>query len=264
MTRNSIESLKIEWRKKYQGEPLVVETKNIDGFEVRFNPLRAQYMTSTQHGGIDTDVFCHKWDRIVENEMIGEISLPNFSWIITTNTSPIEEFHSLLICSEHQAQEISLPCLEDLVAFSQTYPDISIGFNGWKAGASQQHLHAQLFFSALPISQWEVDATSGLVRNYPGLCFTFSDTKTAFDHISKIREENAPYNVLISNEKIYIIPRKNEFDTYNVKRGFDSVFGKVPVLSQENYDQVSSEEIRSILASLTFQLLILQGESFTA
>jgi len=262
--KDSTKEIRAQWDKKYQGEPLTILKKYVGGFEVRFNPLRAKYMTSTQHASIDTDVFCHKWDAIVKNEKIGEISLPHFSWILTTNTSPIEQYHSLLICAQHQDQKMTQQCMDDLHTFSLEYPEISVGFNGWKAGASQKHLHAQLFFSPLPIMEWEKDEQSGQIIDYPGICFTASSSEESFARIQELVQENIPYNVLFSNGSIYIIPRKNENDDENVKRGFDSVFGKVPVLTQEEYDQATIDDVRHILATLMYQFLSLNGQSLSA
>ena len=261
--RDSLKEIKAQWDKKYQGEPLTILKKNIGGFEVRFNPLRARYMTSTQHAAIDTDVFCHKWDVIVKNEKIGEISLPHFSWILATNTSPIEQHHSLLICAEHQDQEMTAECMDDLHAFSLEYPELSVGFNGWRAGASQKHLHAQLFLSRLPITQWERDEKSGQISAYPGICFVLSTPQEAFTRIQELVQENIPYNVLFTNGLTYIIPRKNENDDKNIKRGFDSVFGKVPVLTQEDYDEATTDEVRNILATLMYQILSLNGQTLS-
>lgn len=261
MRGSSVESLKSQWVKKYQGEPLSVLKKNIGGFEVRFNPLRAKYMTSTQHAAIDTDVFCHKWDAIVKNEMTGEISLPHFSWIVTTNTSPIEQYHSLLICAEHKEQIMTFSALEDFYVFSLEYPEISVGFNGWKAGASQKHLHAQVFFSALPITLWNRDV-HGQVELYPGVNFTANSPQDAFNILQELERKDIPYNMLFTNGLIFIIPRKNENDSQNVKRGFDSVFGKVPVLSQEDYDSITVDDVKYILSTLMYQYFILdKGES---
>lgn len=261
MRYDSLEEIKDQWNRKYQGELPTILKKDVGGFEVRFNPLRAKYMTSTQHAAIDTDVFCHKWDTIVKNEKIGEISLPHFSWILTINTSPIEQHHSLLICADHQDQKMTKECMDDLHTFSLEYPETSVGFNGWKAGASQKHLHAQLFFSPLPIMKWEVDDESGQVIDYPGICLISSKTKEAFATVQELVQENIPYNLLFANGSIYIIPRKNENDDKNVKRGFDSVFGKVPVLTQEDYDQVATEDVNQILATLMYQFLSLNGKS---
>lgn len=263
MNQISLAEIRRQWDKKYQGEPLTILQKNVGGFEVRFNPLRAQYMTSTQHAAIDTDVFCHKWDKIVENEKIGEVSLPHFSWILATNTSPIEKYHSLLICTEHQDQEMTEECIDDLHTFSLEYPEISVGFNGWKAGASQKHLHAQLFLSQLPITEWERDGKLGNVSAYPGVCFIISTPQEALARIQELVQENIPYNALFTNGLIYIIPRKNENDDQNVKRGFDSVFGKVPVLTQEDYDQATTDGVHHILTTLVYQVLSLNGQSLS-
>lgn len=261
--QDTLEEIKAQWDQKYQGEPLSVLKKSVGGFEVRFNPLRAQYMTSTQHAAIDTDVFCHKRDAIVQNEKVGEVTLPNFTWIIATNTSPIEQYHSLLICAEHQDQFMTLQCLEDLHTFSLEYPEISVGFNGWGAGASQKHLHAQLFFTPVPIAEWERNAETGQVVGYPGICLTSTSPVDAFTQLQKLAHNAIPCNLLLTNGLIFIMPRKNENDDEKVKRGFDSVFGKIPLLSQEAYDQVTIDDVHHILATLTYQFLTLDEETAT-
>lgn len=261
---NNIEEFKNLWKEKYQGELLTVSKKNIGGFEVRFNPLRARYMTSTQHAAIDSDVFCHKWNDIVKNEKIGEVVLPHYSWILTTNTSPIEEYHSLLICSEHQNQEMTLECIEDLYSFSLKYPEISIGFNGWGGGASQKHLHAQLFFSSLPITHWKKVDDYGQVDHYPGICFTFTSPGAALAMIKELAIAQIPCNALFTEGTIFLAPRKSEDDGKNVKRGFDSVFGKVPLLTQDVYEQAIVADVEQILVTLLYQSLQLGGKYFTS
>lgn len=254
-SRPEPEYLKEQWQKKFPGKDLTILKKDVGGFEVRLNPLRAKYMTTTQHAVIDTDVFCHKWDSIVENEQIGEITLPHFSWIMAINTSPIEQYHSLLICAQHQEQTMTLECLEDLYAFSLVYPEISAGFNGWNAGASQKHLHGQLFFSKLPVEDWKRDEASNQLENYPGICLVFTSPQVIFAMIEQLNTDNIPFNVLFTNGTMYLIPRKNGNDYQNTKRGFDSVFGKVPMLTQEQYDQATLVEVRYILTSLMYQSL---------
>lgn len=257
------ESFKNKWDKIYTGEKLSTKSKNVGGFEARFNPLRAKYMVSTQHAAIDTDVFCHKWERILSNEKISEVKLEHYQWALVVNTSPIENYHSLLICGEHQNQELSLESMEDLFTFSTKYPSFSVGFNGWRAGASQKHLHAQLFLSQLPIVRWDKRENTELINNYPGICLTYKSVEPALNVINELISRGTPYNVLFYRGEIYIIPRKNENDVNNVKRGFDSVFGKIPLLTESDYDQITLEGLKTILNTLTHQSLKLNEKQIT-
>jgi len=257
MDELNIGNVKSLWLKKYTGKTLSIFKKNVGKFEVRFNPVRANYMATTQHATIDTDVFCHQWNHIVEHEQIGYVTLPHFSWIVAINTSPIEEYHSLLICAEHQEQTLNRDSFEDFYDFSSNNPQISVGFNSWNAGASQNHLHAQLFFSALPILQWKSVKEANVLIDYPGLCMSFLNPLKAYEVIEELTTLHIPYNALFTGGIIFLIPRKNQDDSKNVKRGFDSVFGKIPLLTQQDYDDVTLANVDEIFNSLTYKSLTL-------
>ncbi|MBP7768397.1 hypothetical protein KA082_00985 [Candidatus Woesebacteria bacterium] len=249
------QELKSAWNKTYRGETLDVSKKTVSLYEARFNPVRANYMKTTQHANIDTDVFCSKLDKILANEKIATLSLGNLAWLLTINTAPIETYHSLLICSTHFEQQLSQKSLNDLHAISLLYPDLSIGFNGWGAGASQKHLHAQVVFSGFPIAKWEKDPVLHTIKNYPGICFYFYSPDHCLETIEQLERAHIPYNVLLTNGCIYLAPRKNEFDQNNTKRGFDSVFGNIPLLRQEDYDLATEEQISEIIAYLLYQTM---------
>lgn len=233
------------WREKQPLAPQIT-TRSVGNYEVFLNFARVQYMIQTYTAPKTNDVFCGKRAHIVANEQIETLSLAHSDWLVLVNANPIDEFHSLLVASDHREQRVTRFIVEDFCTASELHPDISIGFNSWSAGASQNHLHAHVVFSPLPISK------GGGFESFKNVYQRFTSPSECFDELSWLELEGMAFNLLVHQGVMYLVPRKHEFDGKQVKRGFDSAFGRLPMTDQIEYDTIDSKGVDSILATILY------------
>ena len=273
----SLATLKQSWKKtqKNNRQQEAIRRK-VGVFNIYYNPERAKHLTDQiiqreefvyypEHDPLQ-DVFCDH--DVLKKQKIGEFRLEHYSWDILSNTSPINEFHSLIIPNGLESnQHLTPEFIEDMFCLSSRYRDLSIAVNSWGAGASQNHFHSHLLFFQLPITscptikiRQEKNVNISQPEKYPIVVLIFSLEsppdrniyETFNRYIQELMKNEIPYNVLFHNRKIYLVPRKQERDEYDVKKGVDAVFGTIPVTSLDFLEKYELDNALRTLRTIGF------------
>jgi len=164
-------------------------------------------------------------------------------------------------------QHLTPEFIEDMFCLSSRYRDLSIAVNSWGAGASQNHFHSHLLFFQLPITscptikiRQEKNVNISQPEKYPIVVLIFSLEsppdrniyETFNRYIQELMKNEIPYNVLFHNRKIYLVPRKQERDEYDVKKGVDAVFGTIPVTSLDFLEKYELDNALRTLRTIGF------------
>ena len=125
------------------------------------------------------------------------------------NKFPFVPYHTLLVPEQEKNHPQFLrrrfhyyAC--DLIKSAEGF---AIGYNSIGAYASVNHLHFQLFIEKekMPVCN-PVWKHNGGKKEYPAKCFVFESKAASWKFISMLHENNIPYNILYTKEKIYIFP----------------------------------------------------------
>lgn len=159
--------------------------KKFDKNSFNFNKpfLKKEYFKKCRCNGLDVSLFYNKF--------------------------PFVPYHTLLVPEQEKNHPQFLKRRFHFYAYDliKSTEGFAIGYNSIGAYASVNHLHFQLFIEKekMPVcnSIWK---HNGGKKKYPAACFVFESKTDSWKFISHLHENNIPYNILYTKEKIYIFP----------------------------------------------------------
>ncbi|MBN8569294.1 MAG: hypothetical protein J0M18_06655 [Ignavibacteria bacterium] len=124
----------------------------------------------------------------------------------------------------------------------------AIGYNSIGAFASVNHLHFQLFVKNKPLAvENEMWKHSGGRKEYPAKCFVFESKRASWDFIKMLHQNNIPYNILYTKEKIYIFPmnfQKSHKNTiFPLGFAWIELAGSFINVTKKDYDNLTEKKI---------------------
>jgi len=133
-------------------------------------------------------------------------------------------------------------------------PGVGLGYNGYGAFASVNHLHFQLFNApnGLPVvdPRWR---HNGGAHPYPAECAAFDEREAAWRFLQRLQEAEIPHNALYLPGRCYLFPRRPQgsyrqpewtsgFTWYELAGGFIT-------FNREQFDRIDPAEIETALTA---------------
>ena len=198
------------------------ETKKTEHWELVYNATRALRPSRSSgqliehiHQDFNPNTF-HFNKPFLRPEILWEGHWGGASMRVLFNKFPFAPWH-LLIAFEPEKQHpqyIHLDAHKTISALlkqNQHLSGFGIGYNSLGAFASINQLHFQGFIreDLLPIehSHWRHNGGNKL---YPLAVTRHHDPIKAWEHISRLHEDNQPYNLLYRLDSCYVIPQKGQ------------------------------------------------------
>jgi ATP adenylyltransferase/5',5'''-P-1,P-4-tetraphosphate phosphorylase II len=195
----------------------VTKWREIGGFEVQYNPLRA--LRPQRLSGAKTQGMSAEFDEngfhfnkpFLQKEIFwsGQFFSKNVS--LFYNKFPFANFHGLVVVeSEKQHPQLLTYELHQFAwmmanTVSLNIPGFSLAYNAYGAYASVNHFHLQCFIrdKALPIENDE---------KYPLVNYAFQSVGDAWEFIEALHRDEQPYNLVYQNNKILCVVRQRQDD----------------------------------------------------
>jgi len=242
--------------------------RQVDGFELQFNPLRA-YRPARMSNALVTELFrpfdpsgFHFNKPFLQKEVFWEGDLQGQPCRLLYNKFPFAELHGLLVIApddnkpqwltesdHHAVWKIS----ENL---GETLPNVGFGYNSYGAFASVNHQHMQMFVRSegeypLQAQRWR---HSGGGEAYPLECHRYREADEAWEHIHRLHEQKRPYNLLYRPGCLYVLPRnfQGSYQHAEWTGGFAwaEVCGAITTFNAEDFRSLDGAAIREEMAKL--------------
>ncbi|HRK61656.1 MAG TPA: ROK family protein [Candidatus Omnitrophota bacterium] len=154
------------------------------------------------------------------------IHLGGYEARIVVNLFPYGPYHFMVVPKDNRPQYLTMHDVDFALTVLEENADLGfLGFNGWGAAASINHLHLPGMERALPLpveneaievlGSWGgVDV--GLIPQWPAPAVVFisknrqSLAVTAMEFVHDLQLKNINHNVLFTREKVFVFPRINE------------------------------------------------------
>lgn len=254
-----IQDVKNEWRMKLEDSYIMYDpdknssSKTLGIYTVSYLPGRLQYLkdnlpkngmrVGTPH--FNGDAFCILLHDIEKKQKITDLKVGQYTWRVIANNNPIESYHCVLIPDgEPQNQVMTLEYFQDLALLVESNHNITLGFNSFGAGASQNHFHSHLFFN-----KWSIST----INNMPiqRKFFQLKETQKAVLYTNFLVGINIGHNITMSSDGIVITKRKSEH-IGGIRYGVDAISGRFLTTSLEQYDTMTVSAIETILEQIAF------------
>lgn len=236
-----------------QYDPSNASARSIGQYCIKYLPGRLQYLKDTaplRFTSIDMphdplEVFCRLKDNMNARQKLLDLRVNNFTWDLLVNNNPIESFHTMLIPQGEPDNQLIQPThLEDLQMIVAANPGVTIGFNTFGAAASQNHFHAHLFFT-----DWSVKDIARIPITKR--IFKPEDTIGINEYLASLRKNNAPYNLVMTKDRVVITPRNREHIN-GIKFGVDAISGRFLTTSLDQFNDMTEKDIEEILKMIGF------------
>jgi hypothetical protein len=140
-------------------------------------------------------------------------------------------------------------------ALRRTVPGAGLAYNSLGAGASVNHLHFQLFVSAVPLP---IEAPcwrhNGGERAYPLDCRTFVGVDHAWQEIARCNQANIAYNILYRGSVCYLIRRRFQGDfarqNWLSSMTWNELCGCFVLFNRQHFQQLAAVQVERQLAAL--------------
>ena len=199
------------------------ETYSQTPWELIYNPLRAlrparaaQQIIKDIQQPFDTNKF-HFNKPFLRPEILWEGHWQGTEMRVLYNKFPFAPWHLIIVPEpeKQQPQFLTQAAHQQIMTLvaqqSQIFTGFGVGFNSLGAYASINQLHFQGFIKETPLpieaSQW---THNGGNKAYPVDCYRCQSADKAWQIITKLHQENQPYNLLYRNNTCYILPRKGQ------------------------------------------------------
>lgn len=197
------------------------EFRRLDAWELQYNPvrgLRPQRMAAkavdTIEAPFDPDSF-HFGLPHLQPEVFWEGQLAGLHMRCLYNKFPFAPCHLLLVPepSAQRPQRLDKDDLDWLWRVADTVgavlPGFGVGYNGYGAFASVNHLHFQAFLrdSPLPLEdpRWQ---HNGGAEAYPVTCHVARDLQAAWRVINQCHRDGMAHNFILRPGVMYVLPRR--------------------------------------------------------
>ncbi len=195
----------------------VTEWRDIGGFEVQYNPLRAlrpQRMSSAKTKGMSVDFNeggFHFNKPFLQKEIFWEGKFFSKKVSLLYNKFPFAPLHGLVVVEREQQHPqlltFELHQFAWMMANSVSIgiPGFSLAYNSYGAYASVNHFHLQCFVREKPLPL-END------KKYPLVHYWFEALSDAWEFIEALHRDEQPYNLVYQNNKILCVVRQRQDD----------------------------------------------------
>ncbi len=181
------------------------ETRQIEGWEVQFNPLRAfrprrisAAISDTTHLPFCNESF-HFNKPFMDKEIFWSGSLEGREVDLYYNKYPFTQGHGLLVPERRKenpqllSEEYHHYLCKVATNLNKTLPGCGFGYNSYGAYASVNHLHFQMFLREQPFP----------IEH----CFRTNRSTEAWQWIDQYHQNKTPYNLLYIGDCCYLLPR---------------------------------------------------------
>jgi diadenosine tetraphosphate (Ap4A) HIT family hydrolase len=246
------------------------ETRRVGPWEVQFNQLRSfrprrisSQVPETLHVPFDEAGF-HFNKPFMQKEAFWAGELNGRHATLYYNKYPFVDLHGLLVPEREQCLPQFLTEAQHFYVWqmtqdlSRTLQGVGFGYNSLGAFASVNHLHFQMFVkpAGLPVMdlQWQ---HNGGITPYPTTCLSFDDPAAAWVYLVELNKKNIPYNLLYSQGRLFIFPRKKQgcYAQPDWTSGFawHEMAGGMITFNRESYESLDQEAISQELGRLVIE-----------
>jgi hypothetical protein len=243
------------------------EMRQVGPWELQMNPLRSLRpcrMAAALAPGIrrpfDSGGF-HFNKPFLQKEILWSGERSGRSLSLFYNKFPFVSRHGLLVVDPMACRPQFLENKDHLFVWqllevlARSLPGLGLGFNGYGAYASVNHLHFQTFVRERPLpiaeARW---GHNGGADAYPLDSQRFDDPTEAWAFIDELHKRQLSYNLIYLPGRVYCVPRARQ-GTYRGapwSSGFawHEVAGGFATFDRDDFERLDEAEIRAQLEAL--------------
>ncbi|MDD5347469.1 MAG: hypothetical protein PHT59_02505, partial [Candidatus Omnitrophica bacterium] len=245
----------------------------------RLNDLAAHDASTCPFGCTD-ETKAGSLRNLVDHKPLGEFMVNGTLWRAYKQLAPLDaRGHFLLVpdvFSEEQIRQQRLIAkdIEDMVAIAGASHNVLIIFNSRRAGASVNHIHFQGLYRPEPcpvesaarevVHQAGSLTVSRLAKEYPARGLSFDSPEadvlaaSLWETVDSLQKADVPFNLVFGDGKVYVFARNAE---HGIVEEFPTgvlaaveVAGKIIVVDENTYQNVTAERVKSGLAKTTMDI----------
>lgn len=242
-------------------------TRRQPGIQARPNP-------SFEACGYKCQEPAHNWSLLHTTPFVTTVLPSGRHWACFANFAPFElEGHFLWLPIRPYANTFTLPhfpqkmifdFLTDVIYLWQQSSGQFMFFNSLHAGASQDHFHLQTVCHASSYAIYENQVafpTNSLLRNPYHLIkgYYFSQDiiiEKLFKMIDYFDREEIPYNLLMIEEKGFLVPSRPEFEVVEEfpygAFGASEVAGRLILTDRDLFDKTDIDRVKAAFSKKSF------------
>ncbi|MDQ7074924.1 MAG: hypothetical protein Q9O24_07160 [Gammaproteobacteria bacterium] len=237
-----------------------VQFKQLDDWQLQFNPLRALRPQRLSNSVIDSlqrpfnDQGFHFDKAFLKKEIFWSGELLGRRVDLFYNKFPFANLHSLLVIETEQhhpqyLQKSEFDYLWQLTQqLEQTLSGVGFSYNAYGAYSSVNHLHFQMFIAKqeLPLTsrKWQ---HNGGATPYPSHCFRFDDPAEAWQSLQNLHQQQQSYNFVCLANGFYLLPRRlqGSYQHQNWTAGFAwaEMSGAFITFDKQRFEQLTTTDI---------------------
>ena len=237
----------------------VTQWREIGGFELQYNPLRAlrpQRMSGTKTKGISKDFDekgFHFNKPFLQKESFWEGQFFSKKISLLYNKFPFAPLHGLVVVEREQQHPqlltFELHQFAWMMANSVSIgiPGFSLAYNAYGAYASVNHFHLQCFVREKPLPL-END------KKYPLIHYWFEALSDAWEFIEALHRDEQPYHLIYQNNKILCVVRRRQDDyihaDWTAGYAWYEACGGVSIANIDNFKNLDETELKEELNKL--------------
>ncbi len=237
----------------------VTKYREIGGFEVQYNPLRAlrpQRMSNVRTKGtsaaFDTNGF-HFNKNFLQKEIFYQGKFFSKDISLFYNKFPFAKFHGLIVVDadkEHNqllTYEMHQFAWMMANAIGINIKGFTLAYNSYGAYASVNHFHLQCFIreKTLPIENNE---------KYPLINHWFASVGDAWEFIEALHRDEQPYNLIYRDDNVLVIVRKRQDDythsNWTAGYAWYEACGGVSTFNLDDFNSLDESDLNNELLKL--------------
>lgn len=214
---------------------------------------------------------------ILRRPVLLKVRLKNAQWAALHNMAPLEAAGHVLwfpvsergetVCFPHAPQRLSREFLEDLVELFARCPGYVLFFNSPHAGATQDHIHAQMVRQTARLAiedAAQVDCGCHGFRRldgYPARGFVFlkdADAALIYSCVDRLQQQQTPYNLIMAADRIVVVPRDAAHEVVaEFPKGVLASMefaGKIITTDKQTHRDADAEKVKSAFGKTTLAL----------
>ncbi|MEO1890390.1 MAG: hypothetical protein ABGX45_01720 [Candidatus Thioglobus sp.] len=240
----------------------VTQWREIGGFEIQYNPLRAlrpQHMSATKIKGMsiafDEKGF-HFNKPFLQKERFWEGQFFSKKISLLYNKFPFAPLHGLVVVEREQQHPQLLTFELHQFAWmmansvSTGIPGFSLAYNAYGAYASVNHFHLQCFVREKPLPL-END------KKYPLVHYWFEALSDAWEFIEALHRDEQPYHLIYQNNKILCVVRQRQDDythaNWTAGYAWYEACGGVSVSNLDDFNRLNETDLKEELNKLVIK-----------
>lgn len=245
--------------------------RQIDPWELQFNPMRALRPPRMSHVAVDN--LCRPFDphgfhfnqSFLRPEVFWEGKLAGAPARLLYNKFPFAGLHGLLVphpsaCKSQLLTQEEHSWAWDLVReLGRHLPGLGFGYNAYGAYASVNHLHFQLFVRATghyPVEshRWRHNGGS---QDYPLAVSRLDSCETAWRVLQRLHAAGHTYNLLYRPGELYLFERAMQGSyrhrIWTAGFAWSELAGSVTTSDSEAFARLSAQDVEDELGRLAIR-----------